>query len=140
MAVLRWVISDPSDTNPATNKYTFPRNPREMTSIYPERQINATTTVFGRILLTEGSLPAKQFTFSGPILHKDQFDDLRAWVYDHQRRLVITDHFARKISCVLTSVDMVPKRRLGYYYSHEYTVNGLALKVTEPTIGETGPR
>lgn len=138
MAVLRWVIRDPYDTNPATNTYTFPRNPREMSSIYPDRTINVATSTHGRVILTEGTTPPKQFTFAGPVLEKSHFDALRKWSYEHRRRLIITDHFGRKITCVLTSVDLVPQKRLNYYYSHEYTVNGLAIKVTEPTVPNAG--
>lgn len=139
MSVLRWKIVDPYDTNPATRTYTFPRNPAEMSNIYPTRAVQATATTAGKILLWEGSTPATPFTFSGPILEKQLFLDLQTWVYNKKRRLNIIDHFGRVISCVLTSVEMVPKRRLNYYYSHDYVVNGLAIKVSAPTVGPSGP-
>ncbi len=139
MAIKRWVLRDPSDTNPATNTYTFIRNPREMTSLYQERAITSTPTTAGRILLWEGARNAKQFTFSGPVLEKSLFDALQKWVYK-RRRLILTDHYGREISCVLTNIDLVPKRRVGYYYSHEYTVSGLALAIGQPTVDNEGPR
>lgn len=138
MNVLRWVIKDPHDTNPATNTYTFPRNPREMSSVYPERAVSSMTTTFGKVLLYEGTTPAKQFTFAGPILEKTHFDALRDFVYKRKRRLVITDHFGRQITCVLTAVEMVPVRRVNYYYSHDYTVTGLITNLTEPTVPNAG--
>lgn len=139
MSVQRWVLVDPYDTNTSTNTYTFPRNPTEMTSVYPERAIQSLSTSNGKVLLFEGTTPAKQFSFSGPILDKQQFLDLQTWVYTKKRRLNLTDHFGRVISCVLTAVDMVPKRRNNIYYSHDYTVTGLVLSVSAATVGELGP-
>lgn len=137
--VRRWKITDPYDTNPLTNTYTFPRNPRDMTSLHQERAISSMSTTAHRILLYEGQTPAKQWQFSGPILHKSDYDDLRHWVYDRTRRLVLNDHFGRNITLVFTTLEAVPKRRHGYYYSHEYTVSSLVLSVTDPTIDEGGP-
>lgn len=139
MAVKRWVLKDPHDSS-ANGTYTFPRNPREMSSPYPERALTPSATTFGRILLWEGPIPAKQFTFAGPILEKSHFDKLREWVYEHQRRIYLYDHFGRRITTVFQSIDLVPQRRLNYYYSHEYTVSALAIKVSEPTVPNTGYR
>jgi hypothetical protein len=139
MSVLRWVIVDPYDTNSLTNTYHFPRNPRDMSSVYPDRPVTAMTTTAGKVLLYEGATPPKPFTFSGPILDKQQFLDLQTWVYTKKRRLNITDHFGRVISCILTTVDMVPKRRVNYYYSHEYVVSGLVLGVSAATGPVDGP-
>ncbi len=139
MSVRRWVIKDPYDTDPATNKWTFIRNPREMTSIYLDRPIVAQPTTAGnKILLWEGPKTAKEWSFSGPVLEKVLFDELRRWVYK-RRRLVITDHYGRNISTVLKTIDLVPKRRVNIYYSHEYTVTGLILAVSEPTATDLGP-
>lgn len=138
MTVLRWQIYDPSDDDPDTNTYVFPRNPAEMSSIYQDRTISTLPTTAGKILLWEGARNAKQFTFGGPVLEKSHFDALRTWVY-RRRRLVITDHFGRQITCVLTNIDLVPKRRLNVYYSHDYTVTGLMLEVTPPSVPNSGP-
>jgi hypothetical protein len=139
MSVLRWVIVDPYDANPTTNTYTFPRNPAEMSSVYPERAVSSLATTNGKVLLYEGTTPPKQFTFGGPVLDKQQFLDLQTWVYSKKRRLNLTDHYGRVISCVLTAVDLVPKRRINYYYSHQYEVTGLVLSVGAPTVANTGP-
>jgi hypothetical protein len=137
--VRRWVITDPYDTNPTTNTYHFPRNPREMTSLHRERAVSSLSTTNHKILLYEGQTPAKSWTFSGSFLHMSEYDDLREWIYDRKRRLIINDHYGRNITCVLTALDAVPKRRIGYYYSHEYTVTALVLDVSDPTIGDQGP-
>jgi hypothetical protein len=137
--VRRWVMTDPYDTNSATNTYHFPRNPREMTSLHAERAVSSMSTTNHKILLYEGQTPAKAWQFSGPILDKQQFTDLTAWVYDRRRRVVIVDHYTRSINCVLTTFEVVPKRRTGYYYSHEYVVSALVLSVSAPAMGNDGP-
>lgn len=139
MSVLRWKITDPYDVSSLTNTYVFPRNPSEMTSPYPDRSITPQTTSAGKVLMFEGATTPKQWTFSGPILEKQQFLDLQTWVYTKNRRLDLTDHFGRVISCVFTSVEMTPKRRVNYYYSHDYVVTALALKVGVATVGVLGP-
>lgn len=137
--VRRWVITDPYDGNPLTNTYHFPRNPSDMTSLHAERAISSMATTNNKTLLYEGITPAKNWQFSGPILDKQQFLDLHAWVYDRIRRVVINDHYGRNISCVLNTFEVVPKRRTGHYYSHDYTVTALVLAVSAPTIGNEGP-
>lgn len=139
MSTLRWVIVDPYDPNPLTNTYHFPRNPSEMSSPLPERAVSSMTTSAGKTLLYEGATPPKQWTFSGPILDKQQFLDLQKWVYTKKRRLNLTDHFGRIISLVFTAVEMTPKRRVNYYYSHDYVVTALVLSVGPATVPPTGP-
>lgn len=134
MTVHRWVLTDPYDTNPSTNTYTFPRNPMEMTSIFEERQVGSLTTTAGRIMLYEGQVPAKQWQFSGMILSKHELDVMYTWVYKKRRRLTLFDHFGRTITLVFTGLEATPKRRNGYYYSHDYTASALVLGVTTPTV------
>lgn len=137
--VKRWVITDPYDSNPATNTYLFPRNPADMTSVFPERAVASMTTTAGAILVYEGATPAKSWQFSGPLLDKQQYLDLDQWVYGRKRRVVITDHYGRNITVVLQTLDVVPKRRVNYYWSHDYTVTALILGITAPTVGPGGP-
>lgn len=139
MSVKRWVITDPHDTNVATKSYTFPINPRDMTSPYKERSITAQGTARGRILFFEGAAQAKQWQFSGPILDKAHMDALRLWVYNRPGRVIITDHYGRVIECILQSLDVTPKRRLGYYYSHEYTITAMITAISAPTVPNLGP-
>lgn len=139
MAVLRWVITDPYDTNPSTNTYTFPRNPETMSSPYGERSVTSTVTVGGKVLLHEGTTPAKQWTFQGPVLDKAHFDALHLWVYTKKRRLKVTDHYGRVITLVFTGLEVVPKRRTNVYYSHDYTVTALITAITAPTATDAGP-
>lgn len=137
--VKRWVFTDSYSGAAVPATYTFPRNPKEMTSLYPERSVAGVTTTAGAVLLYEGTVPPKQFTFSGPILEKTHFDALRDWCYNRKRRIVITDHYGRNITCVLTSVEMTPVRRVNYYYSHDYIVTALITGLTEPTVDDMGP-
>lgn len=137
--VRRWVITDPYDVNPTTNTYHFPRNPADMSSLHAERAISSMATTNRKILLYEGQTPPKSWQFSGPILDKQQFTDLYDWVYNRKRRVIINDHYGRNISCVLQSFEVNPKRRNGYYYSHDYTVTALVLSITAPTIDNAGP-
>ncbi len=136
--VKRWKFTDVWSASSNPDTYTFPRNPREMTGVYPERSINSMTSTRGRVLLFEGTVPAKQFTFSGPILEKSHFDALRKWTYLN-RRILIEDHYGRKITCVLTQIDLVPVRRVNIYYSHDYVCTGIITNITEPTVGNEGP-
>lgn len=139
MTVLRWKIRDPHDTNVLTNTYTFPMNPREMSSPFRERSIQTVGTTRGRVLLFEGSAGAKSWQFSGPILNKAHMDALLEWVYERRGRVIITDHFGRQLECVLQAVDFTPKRRIGYYYSHEYSVTALITKINPATVPNAGP-
>lgn len=139
MSVLRWKLIDPHDTNTATKTYTFPMNPRDMTSPLPERNIATQGTTRGRVLLFEGALPAKAWSFSGPILNKAHMEALRHWVYERPGRVYIMDHFGRTIECVLQSFEVTPKRRTGYYYSHEYSVSALITAISDPTVPNAGP-
>lgn len=139
MSVKRWVIVDPNDSNATTNTYVFPRNPASMTSVYSARSVSNLTTTSGKILVYEGTRPAKQWSFSGPILDKQQFTDLNLWVYGKKRRLNLTDHFGRTLELVFTELDVVPKRRVNYYWSHDYTISAIVTKITGLTVGALGP-
>ena len=139
MAVKRWVINDPYDTNVLTNSYTFPRNPTTMSSPYGERSVSSLVTVGGKVLLHEGTKPAKQWTFEGPILDKAHLVALHHWVYNRKRRLKLTDHYGRIITLVFVSLEVVPKRRVNVYYSHDYTVTALVVSISAPTATDAGP-
>ena len=138
MSILRWTVYDPLDVNPVTNHFTFPINPASATSPYPERSIQSMTSTRGTTLFTEGGAQAKQWQFSGPILNKDQFELLRVWTYEKPGRLLINDHFGRKIRCMWTNFDAVPKRRPNIYYSHDYTISALVFEITAPTVPNAG--
>jgi hypothetical protein len=139
MSVKRWVLTDPYDTNAATNRYTFPRNPEAMTSLNPERQISSLATLGGQILLHEGNRAAKQWQFNGPILDKAHYDALYEWVYNKRRRVRLTDHFGRTISLVFSQMEAVPRRRVNVYWSHDYTISALVLAVSAATVTDDGP-
>lgn len=139
MSVLRWVLNDPYDTNPATNTYTFPRNPESMTSPLGERSLSSLVTTAGKVLLYEGTTPAKSWQFSGPLLEKAHYDALYTWVYTKNRRVNLTDHYGRVLSLAFQTLDAQPKRRVNYYWSHDYTVTALILSMSAATVGNVGP-
>lgn len=139
MSVLRWKLKDPYDTDASTNTYAFVRNPASMTSPLPERAVSSFTTTAGKVLTYEGTTPPKQWQFSGPILHKGEYDALFNWVYNKRRRIQLTDHFGRVLTVVFQSMEVTPKRRNGYYWSHDYTVSCLVLGIAGPSVTDGGP-
>lgn len=140
MSVLRWKLNDPYDTDTTTNTWTFPRNPSSMTSPFAARAVTSMRTTAGKLLTYEGASPAQQWQFSGPILHKGEIDTLYNWVYNRKRRVQLVDHFGRTITLVFTGLEITPKRRTGYYWSHDYTCSALIISVSTPTVTDVGPR
>lgn len=140
MSVLRWVLTDPLDTNANTNTYTFPRNPSEMTSVFAPQSIDEHTSGRGTQILIAGDLTPQTWTFSGTFLHKSEIDTLHGWIYRRKRYVYLTDHFGRKITLVFQGMEATPKQRSGYYWSHDYTVTALVLAVGGPTITDAGPQ
>lgn len=138
MAFKQWKFTDPYDTNSGTNSYTFPINPNTMTSPFPQRAISSTqtTAVTGQVLLWEGSVPAKSWQFGGVLLDEAQHEALRAWVYERHNRIIVTDHFGRPITCALQQFDAQPKRSVGKYWRHDYTITALVTAVGAPTVGD----
>lgn len=129
----RWRMYD------ANGSYTFPRNPSGMTSPFGERNIHTKTSsaVDGQVLLFEGAKQAPEWTFTGRTLEADHYEALRAWVYDRLgRRVVIVDHFGRNLVVVLKKFDPIPKRAVGKYWSHEYTVTAIVISISAPTVAE----
>ena len=134
-SVLKWRFDDPA----TGDSYVFNISPNDQTTPFPKRAItsSATTAPTGQILMFEGARPAAEWSFTGVTLTADQYEALRHWVYDKRNRIVVTDHFGRKITCVLVSFEPVPGRRsLGRYWRHDYTVSALVVNVAAPTVGE----
>ncbi len=129
----RWVFSDESGS------YTFTLNPNAMTSPFGARNIvlRATSAVDGQALLMEGNRQLAEWTFSGRCLDAAHYENLRSWVYDRLgRRVVVSDHFGRRISAVLTKFEPVPRRSVGRYWSHDYTCTAIVISVGAPTVSE----
>ena len=138
MTIQRWKLTDPYTS--AT--YTFHPNPNAMTSPFPERNLTTrvTTAVDGAVLTIEGNRIPKDWTFSGDILEHVQYEALRAWVYDRTgRRVIVSDHFGRDIVCVLRNFDPTPKRAIGRYWRHTYTITAMVVSVSAPTLEEVSP-
>lgn len=134
--VHRWVFYDPH--MPET--WTVPINPREMTSPFPERSIQAlgTTAIGGRTLVWERPSEPKVWEFRGAILDHEHYEQLRYWTYDKRQRITITDHFGRPIQCLLLSFDPEPRRALNHqglvYWRHDYTCRAMVFSVGEATV------
>ena len=137
MAVHRWSFFDPT----SGQTYVFEQNPNRMSSPFPNRNINAqtTTALGGRTFFIEGNTSPVEWTFGGSIRTKQFYETLRSWVYNDQgtplrRRIVITDHFGRKINAVLLSFDPQPKRAVNVYWRHDYEIKALVTSVGVPTV------
>ena len=130
--VARWVFHDPY----LPETWEVPINPREMSSPFAEKAVSLrqTTAVDGRALLFEGSAAVPDWTFTGVILDPGHYANLLKWS-EKRNRIQITDHFGRMIVCYLTKFEPTPKRAVGRYWRHEYTMTALVLeKPTSPTV------
>lgn len=137
MAVYRWSFHDPA----TGETYVFEQNPNQMTSPFPNRKITSqtTTALNGRTIFVEGNADAVDWSFGGSIRSKQHYEALRSWVYDDngvakRRRIVITDHFGRTITCMLTSFNPTPKRAVNVYWRHDYEIKALVTGVGLPTV------
>lgn len=129
-----WKFIDPTMTGIAST-YEFDVNPNAMTSPFPERNIavRSSTALDGKPLLFEGPTAPVEWSFSGNCLTAVQYDALRFWVYDKLgHRVIVEDHFARRIECVLKKFDPTPRRDIHRYWHHTYTINALVVKVGRP--------
>jgi hypothetical protein len=118
----RWSLDDG-----AGDVYSFEVNPNEMSSPWEDINVVASVTTAGNFLLTQGSRQAKQFTFSGVLLTKDQYDVMVTWL-QKKRRVYLIDHFGRRLIVFLTSFNPTPKRRVGWKHQYEMTM----LVLSEP--------
>jgi hypothetical protein len=133
--VQRWQFHDPY-ASPAET-WTVPINPREMDSPFFAKNVTSrvTTAVNGQALMFEGAAEPHEWTFSGAILTAEHYAELKRWV-DKNNRVRITDHFGRTLEVYLLAFAPTPKRSLGKYWRHEYTVRALVTKSpTAPTVG-----
>lgn len=138
-AFLRWKFVDPYDTDPLTNEYIFPRNPRTMTNPFPQKNISVATTtaVGGKGLLFEGNTGPYEWSFGGDILEPAHYEALRSWTYDRMNRIYIDDHFGRRFTVVLQTFSPEPKRAVGKYWRHTYQEKCIVVvPPTAPTVGE----
>jgi len=137
-AFRRWKFVDPYDTNPATREYVFPWNPNTMSSPFAPRAITAltTTAVNGQALVWEGNRTPVQWTFGGTCRDSEQYEALRAWTLERNSRIWLYDHFGRRLVVNLMGFDPTPKRAVGRYWLHEYTITALVLEVGPPSVGD----
>lgn len=89
--VTRWIVQDPD-----LGDYTFPINPKEMSTPFPARTltVESTTAPDGQPLTWEGAPKPHPWEFRGHIETQDFYDQLvfyaesnrRYWLIDHRRR------------------------------------------------------
>lgn len=138
MAVNLWIFDDG-----AGDTYTVPVNPNKMTTLYAAKAISTrtTTAIDGNTLFFQGRTPVTDWQFAGVLFDKTHYDALYRWVYQ-KGRITITDHFNRKIACVLTLLDAAPPeqgRSIRHYWLHQYTVKALVISVDESAAITDGP-
>lgn len=142
MTVLRWKFQDPADSSGA-GTYTFPWNPKTMTSPFPDKAITmkGTTAVDGQTLMWEGMSQPASWSFGGAIKDAAHYEAMRAWVYDRQGRLFVWDHFGRRLIVVLKKFNPSPaeKMRIGRYWYHTYTIDAVVIAISSPTVTDSGP-
>lgn len=96
----------------------------------------ATTGINGQSLLFEGHAGAKEWSFSGVLLEREQYLTMQQWVYGRKRRIFVVDHFGRRILCVLRDFDPVPARSISHFWRHNWTITALVVSVSAPTVGD----
>lgn len=130
VSVIRWIFHDPK----LNETWEVPYNPDAMTSPYPTRKFvyNSTTAGAGggTSVANEAHPDPKEFQFSGQVLHRPHFDGLVYWSRK-KNRITITDHFKRVLLVTLNDMDPVPKRAIGYYWRHTYTMNATCYAITD---------
>jgi hypothetical protein len=129
---IRWVFTDPHDTNSNTRTWTVPRNPAEMTSPLPPRNISSSGTVSGAILAQEGAAGGYQWSFKGRLVNRAHYDNLILWK-NRQNRFTITDHFGRVITVLPVKLDHTPKNTPHNYWNGDYEFTCLVVSVSAPT-------
>lgn len=132
---IRWVFHDPNDTNPATATWVMPRNPREMTSPTPERNISTQGSLGGNVIAFEGAQVGRAWSFKGRMMDRALYDALDFWS-KKRNRFTITDHLGRVLTVVPRVFDFTPKGTPRNYWDGEYEFSAVVLGVTPPTVAD----
>jgi hypothetical protein len=134
--VKKWVFSD------GTNTTTVTFNPGSMSSPYPSRNVTGFVTTNNTSLATEGATQLNDWTFSGTLRTKSEFEELEKWLSPFGSyaggQIKITDHFGRDIMCIPKSFSVEPKRNMNHYWAHSWTAVVLVLSVGLATVGDNG--
>ena len=138
----RWRIVDPTDVDPATREYVFRPGPNKMSSPFPTRAITTSSSSApgGQPIVWEGPTPPVEWTFSGSILSKAQYEMLQSWVYERGGHVWIYDHFGRRLDVVLKEFSPEPPERMknGKYWYHRYTIKAVVFSISKATVDEKG--
>ena len=127
--------------NPANGTfYQFPNNPREMSEVFPQRNITAMTTAAlnGQPLLWEGAVAPWEWTFSGDILTRAHYEAMQTWFYTRSiGTFQIRDHYGRVFNVSPLQFKPKPKTTVGMYWRSTYDCRVLVLGMpTTATVGE----
>lgn len=133
MALHQWRYDDLHDTNPTTNFFVFPHNPKSCTSPVLDRPITAQGTVGGGFSTWEGAPVAKQWSYAGRVESKAHYEALIAW-HKRKNRFTVTDHFGRVMTVIPQVCDLVPATRRTNYWEHEYTITVLVVGYTPGSV------
>lgn len=101
--VNRWKFRDLTGVLPP---YQFRRNPSEMSSPYPVRNLtteHASSGLDGRPLSWEGPPTLQDMTFNGTLVDEQDWKDFLTWVYRSKGHVEIEDHLGRVMDVVMVS-------------------------------------
>jgi hypothetical protein len=124
--VVKWLLRDPYLGGSQLADYTFPINPKEMSS--PHAPVNLlvdrTVAEAGQVHVWEGGLAAHEWTFTG-YLETQAFHDALKNYKAIGRRFHLRDHRNRIWTVTFTDVKYVPVRNNDKPWAHTYTVSAL---------------
>lgn len=123
--VIHWVLEDPMPGGIGT--YTFPINPSEMSSPFPEKQLRPERTVHpsGQDVVWEGRPDPVEWSVKGTVVTEAFYDALASY-HALQRRLYVVDHHQRAWVVAFDSLTFEKKGRPDDWM-HTYSAKFLIL-------------
>lgn len=135
VAYLYWAFENPLD--PVSDRWDFPRNPRSMDPLFPERvyEILASQGPDGQGLAFESPFQPYPWSFGGDIVNRAQSDQMRSWFYTRASFRVI-DHLGHQIDVRPVSYKPTFASKPRKYWAGTYTC--LCTVVRMPTAATVG--
>lgn len=120
LPVIHWVLEDPKPGG--LGAYTFPVNPSEMSSPWPEKQIRPERAIHGsgNDIVWEGRADAVNWTVKGSVLTQGFYDTLTAY-HALNRRLYVVDHHQMAWVVAFDGLTFEKKGRPDDLWFHSYT-------------------
>jgi hypothetical protein len=120
MAIVRWTFEDPS----TSEVYVFPINPSDGGSPSYEKNFvyENTSAPDGKVIVFQGRNNPVKGTFSGTILHKEQYDAFVDW-FNKKNQIYITDDLGRNFSIIIESFKPSRQRAVHFPWKHSYQVD-----------------